>query len=137
MSEAQFITKDVFDIHVKNLRDRADSEEKLSDARFDRLEALMAKNLAEQKDLVKDIRIEISAVGDRVDRIEKNIDRMGKDIDRLNERIEGIKENIGEARGEVKAVGARLDAHETKFGWYLAAFGLIITVVVAAIQYMK
>ena len=39
--------------------------------------------------------------------------------------------------GDLKAITARLDTQQAKFSWYLSAFGIAITVVIAAIQFRK
>ncbi|MBQ7262184.1 MAG: hypothetical protein IJR14_00540 [Synergistaceae bacterium] len=129
MPELEYITKDAFDIQVRSLRERDDSDEKVSEARFDRLEALMARNLAEQKELVKDIRAEVLMLGERMDRLEK-------DVGRLNEKFDDLREDMGEVRGDVKALSSRVDALQTKFGWYLTLFGVAIAAVLAIAQRM-
>jgi len=131
---SDFITKDVFNIHVKSMRDRADSEEKLSDARFDRLEALIAGSLVEQKAMAKETASSIKAIDERLGRVEKHIERIEENF---NGKIERLQNDVSELKGETKALSARLDTQQTKFGWYLTIFGLIITVVIAAIQLWK
>ena len=125
-----FVTKDAFDIHVRSMRDRADSEEKLSDARFDRIEALIAGSLAEQRAIARETGSSIKAINERISHVEKNMDK-------LNEKFEKMQGDISELKGNEKALTARLDTQQTKFGWYLTLFGLIITVVVATIQLLK
>ena len=125
-----FITKDVFNIHVKSMRDRADSEEKLSDARFDRIEALIAGSLIEQKAMAKETANSIKAIDERLGRVEKTVDK-------LSEKVERLQDDVSELKGDSKAMNARLDTQQTKFGWYLTIFGLVITVVIAAIQLWK
>ncbi|MBQ9526240.1 MAG: hypothetical protein IJR68_01405 [Fretibacterium sp.] len=71
MPEIAYVTKDMFDVQLRSMRDRADSEE------------------------------------------------------------------LAEVKGDIKAINARLDTQQTKFGWYLTLFGLIIAVVVAAIQFWR
>ena len=125
-----FVTKDVFDIHVRSMRDRADSEEKLSDAKFERLEALIAGSIAEQRAIARETGNSIKVINDRLGHVEKNLDK-------LNEKFERMQDDISELKANDKALTARLDTQQTKFGWYLTVFGLIITVAVAAIQLWK
>ena len=40
MPEPEYIRKDVFDIHVKNLRDRDDADERVTDIRFEQMSGL-------------------------------------------------------------------------------------------------
>ena len=125
-----FVTKDVFDLHVRSMRDRADSEEKLSDAKFERLEALIAGSIAEQRAIARETGNSIKVINDRLGHVEKNLDK-------LNEKFERMQDDISELKANDKALTARLDTQQTKFGWYLTVFGLIITVAVAAIQLWK
>ena len=125
-----FVTKDVFDLHVRSMRDRADSEEKLSDAKFERLEALIAGSIAEQRAIARETGNSIKVINDRLGHVEKNLDK-------LNERVERMQDDISELKANDTALTARLDTQQTKFGWYLTVFGLIITVAVAAIQLWK
>ena len=84
--------------------------------------------------------------------VRQDISTLQGEIKAINERIEGrfdvLNERIdknfaqyeavaNEMKGDIKAINARLDTQQTKFGWYLTIFGLIITVVVAAIQLWK
>ena len=105
----EFIRKDVFDISIQ------------------RLEALMALNLTEQKAMNE--RLEA-----RIDVLDSRIDVLSERIDKNLAQYEAIASNI---EGDIKAMNARLDTQQTKFGWYLTIFGLIITVAVAAIQLWK
>ena len=171
-----FITKDVFNVHVRSMRDRADSEEKLSDARFDRIEALLQRNLSEQRRMnerlegkienvvtrlsagisenrseIKALRVqmatkeELSAVKNDVKALKaqvaskENLTAVKDDVKALNVQVSQMatKEELSEVKGDIKAIIARLDTQQTKFGWYLTLFGLVITVVVAAIQFWK
>ena len=131
MPEAAFVTKDAFDIQVRSIREREDANEKVSDIRFEymremmdeqfkRLEAVVEKNLARQEAIAADIKGEMKAMNER---IEKNL-----------AQYEAAAGNI---EGEMKAISARVDTQQTKFGWYLTVFGIIITVVIAAIQFWK
>ncbi|MBQ9566352.1 MAG: hypothetical protein IJU98_12275 [Synergistaceae bacterium] len=132
MAEVQFVAKEAFDIQIKAIRDREDADERISDIRFDymremmdsqfeRLEAVVEKNLAKHEAIAESIRNDMKSINERMDRMEKNVAYHGEAINRLE--------------GDVKAISARLDTQQTKFGWYLTAFGIVITVVVAAIQF--
>ena len=97
-------------------------------ARMDRMEALLAQTLAEIRlDNVK-LRSELK-------------DAMKSLHSELKDDIKGVrselKEDISELRSDIRVINARLDTQQTKFGWYLAIFGLIITVAVVAIQWWR
>ena len=129
-----FVSRDVFNIHVKSMRDRADSEEKLSDARFDRFEALMDRNMAAQRELITQVAGKIDVI---LSQIKKDVENNSGDIREMKKDINAISGEVSEIKGNVKALSARVDTQQTKFGWYLTIFGLIITVVIAAIQFLK
>ncbi len=69
MPEVDYVTKEVFDMQVKTLKERDDSVEKICDARCDRIEALMEKTLeqirTENFQLRTEIRNEKRSVQDR------------------------------------------------------------------------
>ncbi|MBQ9564133.1 MAG: hypothetical protein IJU98_00965, partial [Synergistaceae bacterium] len=44
------------------------------------------------------------------------------------------KEDVRELRSDIRVINAKLETLQTKFGWYMAMFGIVITVSVAAIQ---
>ena len=91
----------------------------------------------------------IHRIDQRFDSLEKRMDerfaamneKMEQGFALTNERMdkhlaqyEVIASHI---EGDIKALNARLDTQQTKFGWYLTIFGLVITVVIAAIQLWK
>ena len=130
-------------------------------ARMDRMEALLAQTLAEirldnvklrseLKDEMKSLRTELkddikslrSGLKDEMKSLHTELkDDMKSLRTELKDDIKGVrselKEDISELRGDIRVINARLDTQQTKFGWYLAIFGLIITVVVTAIQWWK
>ena len=129
-----FVTRDAFNIHVKSMRDRADSEEKLSDARFDKLEALMERNMAAQRELITQVSSKIEGV---LGQIKKDVESNTNDIREMKKDIGNLYGDVSDIKGDVKALNARVDTQQTKFGWYLTIFGIVITVVIAAIQLWK
>ena len=53
----------IFELQVKHLREHVDAHERVNEAKFDRIEALMARNLAEQKAMIGEIRSEVREMG--------------------------------------------------------------------------
>ena len=66
--------------------------------------------------------------------VNKTIERMEAVMDKYLAKHDAIAASI---EGDLKAITARLDAQQTKFGWYLTLFGIVITVVITAIQFWK
>ena len=139
------VSQNVFDLQIRHLRERADSDEKLSSARFDRIEALLGKTLAEIKmdnaQLRSELKGEIKVMDEHFERkfdvLNERIGRVEKDLKTTRGDTVSLKAIASEMRGDIKALNARLDTQQTKFGWYLTIFGLVITVIVAAIQFWK
>ena len=66
--------------------------------------------------------------------VNKTIERMEAVVDKYLAKHDAIAASI---EGNLKAIIARLDTQQAKFGWYLTAFGIAITVVIAVIQFWK
>ena len=64
----------------------------------------------------------------------KTVERMAAIMDKYLAKHDAIAAGI---EGDLKAITARLDTQQTKFGWYLTVFGIVLTVVIAAIQFWK
>jgi len=81
MQEITYVTRDMFDVQLRSVRDRADSDEKLSNARFDRIEALLQRNLAEQQ-----------RMNERLEgKIENVITRLSTDISENRNEVRVLK----------------------------------------------
>ena len=130
MSE-DFVRKDIFELHMQ------------------RTEAVAALNLEAQKAMNKRIEEKIDAFNEHMnqtlalmnERIDKKFTQIDGKIDVLSERIDKnlaqYEAIVSNTDGEIKAINARLDTQQTKIGWYLTIFGLVITIVIAAIQLWK
>ena len=132
MTMNEYVRKDVFD------------------ARMDRIEALLAQTLAEirldnvklrselkdeMKSLHTELKDDIKSVRSELREDKKSLrGELKEDIKSLRSEL---KEDINELRSDIRVINARLETQQTKFGWYLTIFGLIITVAVAAIQLWK
>ena len=105
----------------------------------------MDKSIREMKDdfhsfkketnsAIAELRQDVSTIKEDIGGIKSDVRVMNERIDKNLAQYEAI---ASEMRGDIKAINARLDTQQTKFGWYLTLFGLVITVVVAAIQLWK
>ena len=88
----------------------------------------------ETNSAISEMRQNISALKEDMSAIKGDIRVMNERIDKNLAQYETIASHI---EGDIKAMNARLDTQQTKFGWYLTIFGLVITVVIAAIQLWK
>ena len=111
----------IFELQVKNLRDHVDVHEKMNETKFDKIEALMARNLAKQEELIGEIRSEVREMGARMSRMER--------------RLDGLQEDMSEVKGEIKAIKASFKTLQNKFAWNLAWMGIIMALAIALAQY--
>ncbi len=110
--------------HDGKLNDvRFASMERLMVERFDRMQAVMEKNFAEYRAIAVDTNSEMRTLNKRVERLENDVD--------------GVKTDIRNLQGDVRAINAGIDAQRIKIGWYLAAFGIAVTIVIAAISFWR
>ena len=133
MPEVEYVTKEVFDMQVKSLRERGDLIDKIGDARSDRIEALMGQTLAEIKadnaQLRSEIRGEISAMNARID---KNL----AEYKAIASEMQGnFRADVARLEGRIETVNAKIDTLQNKFSWSIAWMGMIIGVVLAVIQH--
>ena len=113
----QYVSQDVLNIHLQGIKERAASEEKITDARFDRLEAILEKNTAE-------IKSEIKVMNERIDRNLAEYKAVAGDI----------RTEISDIRGDVKALNARVDSFQHRRYWDIAWVGIVIGAVIGLIQ---
>ena len=145
----EYVPKELFDIHIQNIREKASSDEKLTEARisslerllderFNRLQAVVEKNLAEFKaensemrgDLkvthsetraeISEIRGEVKTLGER---IEHAIDTLSVAISNNNQRLDDFKEEL-EQKQTVSA---------TRIGIFTALFIGAVQVIVSLV----
>ena len=138
----EYVPKELFDIHIQNIRDKATSDEKLTDARFlalekllderfNKLQAIVEKNLAEFKAENTEIRGDIKAVAAKTEggidilteRIEHAIDTLSVAISNNNQRLDDFKNELEHKQS----------ASATKIGIFTALFIGAVQVVVSVV----
>lgn len=124
-----YVTKEVFDMQVKSLRDHSDLIDKLSDARSDRIEALMSQTLAEIRMNNNQLKSELK---NEINEMKGELKVMNARIDQNLAEYKAIAEGIN---GEVKALKTGFDTLQNKFSWNIAWMGIIMGVVLAVIQH--
>ena len=133
MPDVQYVTKEIFDMQVKSLRERDDANDKISDMRSDRIESFMAKTLAEIRmdnaQLRSELKGEVRAMNER---IEKNLEEY-KAI--ANEMQGNFNTSVARLEGKIEAVNSKVDALQNKFSWNLAWVGIIMGLVLAIVQH--
>ena len=129
MPDVQYVTKEIFDMQVKSLRERDEANDKISDMRIERLEALVDKALTEIKignaQLISELRHETKET-------KSELKVMNARIDQNLAEYKAIAESIN---GEVKALKSGFDTLQNKFSWNLAWVGIIMGLVLAIVQH--
>ena len=129
MPDVQYVTKEIFDMQVKSLRERDDANDKISDMRIERLEALVDKALTEIKignaQLISELRHETKET-------KSELKVMNARIAQNLAEYKAIAESIN---GEVKALKTGFDTLQNKFSWNLAWVGIIMGLVLAIVQH--
>ena len=129
MPDVQYVTKEIFDMQVKSLRERDEVNDKISDMRIERLEALVDKALTEIRignaQLISELRHETKET-------KSELKVMNARIDQNLAEYKAIAESIN---GEVKALKSGFDTLQNKFSWNLAWVGIIMGLVLAIVQH--
>ena len=129
MPDVQYVTKEIFDMQVKSLRERDEANDKINDMRIERLEALVDKALTEIKignaQLISELRHETKET-------KAELKVMNARIDQNLAEYKAIAESIN---GEVKALKSGFDTLQNKFSWNLAWVGIIMGLVLAIVQH--
>ncbi|MBR2208330.1 MAG: hypothetical protein IJ859_05910 [Synergistaceae bacterium] len=99
---SEMVTKNELDIHLKGIDDRISFNEHITDIRISAIKDAIDSHLAETRAL-----------------IEKNAAEMRGDVEQL-------RADFNDLRGDVKALSAKVDSIQVKFGWYLALFTVLI-----------
>ena len=135
MAEPEYIRKDVFDIHVKNLRERDEADERITDIRFEQMKALIMATQEKQDALMSELKDFKAEFKDFKKEVIGAIAELKMDNVNLRSEVkEEMSELRGEVRGDLKATNARLDALQTKFSWQLTLLGVLVAAVIAIVQ---
>ena len=127
----EYVPKELFDVHIQNIREKANSDEKLTEARisslerllderFNRLQAVVEKNLAEYQTIAAKTDGRIDTLSER---IEHAIDTLTVAISNNNQRLDDFKEEL-EQKQTVSA---------TRIGIFTALFIGSVQVVVSVV----
>ena len=126
--ETQYLSKEVFNMHLQGIKERAESEERITDMRLERLQAIMERNLSEVKS-------EINAVNERMEKgFALMNERMDKNLAEYKAAASDMKTEISEIRGDVKALNAGVQSLQQRRSWDIAWISLAVAVGIALIQ---
>ena len=131
----------IFELQVEHLSDRIDANERMNDARFEKIEALMDKNFFEQEAMINEIRSEVKEVrsefkdmNSRMSRMEGDINRLKDNINNIKDDITGLKVEINEVKGDIKVINAK-SALQSRLTRDATCIGIILGIALAVIQH--
>ena len=134
-TELEYVPRELFDVHLQNIRDRANSDKELSDEKFDKLQMILEKNLAEYKTLMERNSAEFRAM------VEKNsaefktmIAEVNGRIDVLDEKLEHTTDTLTVAIGGLEK---RMDDMQQSMSLWLTVFGILAAVVPIAVAVVQ
>ena len=126
-----YVPRELFDIHLQNIRERASSEKELTDERFEKLQAIMEKNLAEYKVMMKEVNGRIDVLDEKIEHMAKNLDEKIEHVtDTLTVAINGLGERMD---GLEKRID---DVHQSQALWF-TLFGVLVAVVPIAVAVVQ
>ena len=125
----------IFELQVKNLRDHVDVHERMNETKFDKIEALMAKNFFEQEAIINELRSEFKNMDARMSRMEGDINGLKDNIDNIKDDITDLKVEITGVKGNIEAIHASFNTLQNKFAWNLAWVGIIMALALALAQH--
>ena len=126
--DTQYVSREVFNIHLQGIKERAEAEERVTDTHFEILQAIMERNLSE-------IRSEIKSTNERMEKgFELMNERMDKNLAEYKAITSDIKAEVSEIRGDVKALNASVQSLQQRRSWDIAWISLAVAVGIALIQ---
>ena len=129
--ENEYVPQNIFDLHIQNIKERATSDRELFDERFEKLQAIMEKNLSEYKAIASEINGKIEVLNEKIEnnkvyfdeKIEHVTDTLTVAINDTNTRIDDTNKRIDD-----------MNASQNK--WFML-FGILMTVVPIAVAIIQ
>ena len=112
--EREYVQQREFDIYIRNIKERADSDKELTAERLDRFEAVIDKKLSEMKNEINAVNITLNT---KIDNVE----------DRLSTAVAGVIDRLDDMKDYQ-------NKWFTLFGILFTAAAIIAPVAVALIQ---
>ena len=129
MPEVDYVTKEVFDMQVKTLKERDDLIDRLNNARMERMEALVDRTLAQIREDNSQLRADLKVMNARID---QNL----AEYKAIASEMQGnFRADVARLEGKIDSVNAKVDTLQNKFSWNIAWMGIIMGVVLAVIQH--
>ena len=123
-TESIYVPRELFDVHIQGIKERADSDKELTSEKIDKLQAVIEKNFAELNSSI--IRLDekfqgqINVLNEKIDH---TVDTLTVAIDGTNTRIDGLEKRIDDLH----------NSHNKWFTVFSVIFG-VTAIAVAVIQ---
>ena len=100
-TETEYVPRELFDIHLQSIRERANSDKELGDERLEKFQAVMEKNFATLQGQINVLSEKIDHVSNTTnEKIDHVSDTLSTKIDRvestLNEKIDHVADTLNE-----------------------------------------
>ena len=112
-ADTEYVTRELFDLQIKHIEERANLDRELTNERMDKLQAVMEKNFA--------------TVNGRIDVIEEKLEHV---TDTLTVAINGVDKRIDDLDKRID------DIHQSQTLWF-TVFGILIAVVPIAVAVVQ
>ena len=129
--ETEYVPRNIFDLHLQNIRDNARSEKELSDEKFEKFQAILEKNLAEYRVMLFDVKANFNELKAEISEIKQEQANMRAYFE---EKIEHVTDTLTVA---ITDLDKRIDdMHQSHNKWF-TVFGVLfagLSIVLAAMQ---
>ena len=119
-TELEYVPRELFDMHLQSIRERANSDKEISDEKFDKFQMILEKNLAEYKTMITEVNGRIDVLEEK---LEHTTDTLTVAINGVNSRIDSLEKRID-------------DVHQSLSLW-LGIMGFLIAVVPIAVAVVQ
>ena len=90
-TELEYVPRELFDMHLQSIRERANSDKEISDEKFDKFQMILEKNLAEYKTMITEVNGRIDVLEEK---LEHTTDTLTVAINGVNSRIDSLEKRI-------------------------------------------
>ena len=132
--EKDYISKNIFDLHMQNMKEKAKSDEKMNDMRFTSLEKMVSDNFDKLQTTIEGV---YEKLGAKIEIQNERLNSLEGQQAKINEKLEKVVDAEKEITGDVKALNATVSTLQTKIGWWITLLGIFVGVALAVFQIWK
>ena len=132
--DKDYISKNIFDLHMQNMKEKAKSDEKMNDMRFTSLEKMVSDNFDKIQTTIEGV---YEKLGAKIEIQNERLNSLEGQQAKMNERIEKVVDTEKEIAGDVKALNAIVSTLQTKTGWWITLLGIFVGIALVVFQMWK